>query len=195
MRSLGFGVRVAVLGMGMGMGLGTSGCAREGAGAHDVADQREARLTSAELVPLGSAAAPPAQVKLSGAILSASHGFMPAANNGGKTQGWIEVFANWTMDPPLPAGKAPKDFLAFNDTVSIATVAPPIASAGKCTLTAGGLEAAGGSFTLTATEPGCDSMKMLDEKLAAPVTITTRAVWTATKTPVPVTITLTPKAK
>lgn len=131
----------------------------------------------------------PTAVTISGAVRSTSPGFMPAAKNGGKTQGWIEVFGTWTMDPPLAAGQAPKDVLEIQEAP--ATITPALAPATGCTVTATGFTGTLG-LNITATEPGCDSIKMLQVKVTTPLEVKTRAVWRATKTSVPVTIKLTP---
>jgi hypothetical protein len=147
----------------------------------------------------------PASVHISGTIspAGASGNYAPAAMNGGKTQGFIEVPAAWTMDAMPAGGLEPKQFIAFSDATSIIT--PPATLAkktGTCKVTIGDFGAtfvaASGqrfsSLTVMVTEPGCDSSKMLQEKLTEGLEATTTATWKPTGTKIPVRLSIAPKA-
>jgi len=146
----------------------------------------------------------PTLVHISGTItgLGAHGSYLPAAMNGGKTQGILEIPAVWTLDAMPAGGIEPKQFLTFNDTVSKFTPPPALAKkTGTCTVNIGDFGAtfvaANGqrisTLTVEVTEPGCDASQILKETLPDGLEVTTTAIWKPTGAKVPVRLSIAPK--
>jgi len=114
---------------------------------------------------------------------------MPGAKNGGKTQGFFEVFADaWKVDPTA-AGATLEDTITLDDKTSAPALVTPAAYA-KCKVE---LSLRNGGLTFVLTEPGCDSMKITDEKLKGGLEARATAVHKPSGAKVPLHIKLAPK--